>query len=125
MKNESSLTFELSFCAWNPGVHGKDILLSGKDCMTFKEWSGKEADRYFDIDGQGWRDVWNWIDTGMYALRNTEEIDGIVIDRSTPITFGPYTDQESVIDLYPYWIGWISFKTKMPIIKNSRIEELL
>lgn len=126
-KNEMTVDFELSFCGWDPGVYGKDVILADKnEPMIFREWKGEEADNYFKIDGQGWRDLWNWIDTGLHALYNTTELNGITVDRSAPITFGPYADEESIIDIYPYWIGWIGFKTKMPIAKNIRkIEELL
>lgn len=125
--NESTLTFELSFCAWDPGVYGRDILVPDKnDPFTFREWRGKESDKFLKIDGQGWRDVWNWIDTGLQSIRNTTEMNGIALDLETPVTYGPYADQDGIVDIFPYWLAWISFKAKMPIRKNiNRIEELL
>ena len=53
-------------------------------------------------------------------------IDGLVIDRSVPVKFGPFTEQESIPDFYPFWFAWVSFSVSYPITRNIRdIENLL
>lgn len=111
------LDMQLCFATWDTGIHGEDILLPNGD-NTFRQWTGEEADAFFKRTGGGWRDAWNFVDIGLRALESVTHIDGLAIDRATPIKFGPLTEQESIPDLYPTWFAWISFRVNYPLVRN-------
>ena len=120
-ENEGFVDVEFCFSTWDTGLHGKDIL-KPDGLNGFKRWSGAEADAYFKRNGEGWRDAWNFVDIALRAVESVTNIGGYVIDRNTPIMFGPLTEQESIPDLYPFWFAWISFRVKYPLMRN--IEEV-
>ena len=115
-----TMNFDLCFCAWNPGTHGNDILLkTGVDPITYRVWEGSEAERYFTQNTDGWRDLWNWIDTAVRALHNTATIDGMKLAKS-PIRYAPFTPDENQQDTYPFWYAYISFALERPVIRNVK-----
>ena len=112
---------QFSFAAWDPGLHDKDIFnLDGTDP---KRWKGGEVENHFRRTGDGWRDVWNFVDIALRAVESVTNIGGYLIDRSTPIKFGPLTEQEAIPDLYPLWFAWISFRVNYPLTMRN-IEDL-
>ena len=122
LANESGFAIiQLCFSAWDPGTHGEDILhpVGG---LEFERWSGEEADAYFRRHGEGWRDAWNFLDIGRRALESVTNIRGFVIDRNTPIKWGPMDEQISIPDHYPTWFAWVSFRVNYPLVRN--IEDL-
>lgn len=110
---------DLQFCfsTWDTGLHGEDILKPNPD-GSFSRWSGEEASDFFRRTGDGWRDAWNFVDIALRAVESTTEIGGFVIDRATPVKFGPLTEQEAIPDLYPTWFAWISFRVTYPLVRN-------
>lgn len=105
------------FCAWNPGIHGEDVLIpTGGN--AFRVWTGEEADAFFQKAGGGWRDAWNFADIALRAVESVTNIGGYAIDRATPIKFGPLTEQEAIPDYYPHWYAWISFRVNYPLLRN-------
>lgn len=125
--SRGSIVIELCFSTWNPGTHGTDIMqpVSGER-MTVNRWTGSEANAYFRRYGEGWRDVWNMVDIALQELESTTDIDGILIDRSVPVKFGPLAEQESIPDFYPFWYAWVSFGLSYPIVRSIRgVDELL
>ncbi len=84
--------------AWNPGTHG--------------------AEKQFERNGEGWRDVWNFTDIAVQAIESATNIFGYKIDRSIPVKFGPLTEQEAVPDYYPFWFTWVSFQLTYPLRRN-------
>lgn len=124
-ENAASLNVQLSFATWDTGIHGKDIY--GKiNYNEYQQWSGTEADAYFRRSGEGWRDAWNFVDIALRELESLTHIGGYVIDRSTPIEFGPLAEQEGIPNLYPFWFAWISFRIKYSIVRNDeKIQQYL
>lgn len=114
---DGALDVQFCFSAWNPGTHGPDILQPAGD-MSFRAWSGKDAAAYFQRNGEGWRDVWNFVDIALRAVEGVTHIGGYTIDTATPIKFGPMAEQESIPDFYPYWFAWISFRVTYPLRRN-------
>ena len=108
---------QLCFSTWDPGLHGEDILRANGD-KSFKRWSGEEADAYFRRTGDGWRDAWNFVDIALRAVESETNIGGFVIDKATPVKYGPLTEQEAIPDLYPTWFAWISFRVTYPLVRN-------
>lgn len=118
-KWRGGINLQLCFSAWNPGVHGEDVLLPNKeDAMRPIAWTGAKADAYFRRTGGGWRDVWNMVDVALREIESVTNIDGLVIDRTVPVKFGPLTEQEAIPDYYPFWFAWVSFTLNYPISRN-------
>lgn len=115
------VNMEIWFHVWNPGIHGKDIFnpVEGKP-LTYQQWNSAEAEAYYRRTSEGWRDMWNWIDTALRALESTASIDGIPIDREAGIKFSPAKDEGGIMDLYPYWFGYIAFTMNRPIVRNVK-----
>lgn len=123
--NEGFVDVQFCFSTWSPGTHGKDILNPVGD-GTHKEWSGADANRHFERNGEGWRDAWNFVDIALRAVESVTIIGNYTIDRATPVKFGPLTEQEAIPDLYPFWFAWISFRVKYPLVRNiADIQTLL
>ena len=124
---KGSIGIQLCFSAWNPGTHGRDVMVPDPDnCMSSKRWTGKEADDYFVRNGDGWRDVWAMVDIALAEIESVSNIDGLVIDPSVPIEFGPLTEQEAIPDYYPFWFAWVSFSILYPIARKIReVDDML
>ena len=110
---------QLSFSAWNPGIHGRDVFTNNGD-GTHRQWSGEEAAAYYKRTGGGWRDAWNFTDVALRAIESVTNIGGYVIDRETPVKFGPLTEQEAIPDFYPMWFAWLSFRVNYPLVRNIK-----
>lgn len=122
-----SIGLQLLFSTWDPGTHGEDVLQPNpEDNLSPTQWSGPEADAYFRRHGDGWRDTWNMIDIALREIESVTNINGLVIDRSVPIKFGPLKEQEAIPDYYPFWFAWVSFAVKYPITRTIQgVENLL
>lgn len=118
-KNEGSLDVQFCFSAWDPGLHGQDTFHPNQD-QSFTKQKPVYAD--FSRNGDGWRDVWNFVDTAIRALESVTHIGGYIIDRQTPVQFGPLMEQEAIPDFYPFWFAWVSFRVNYPLRRN--IEDL-
>lgn len=112
------LDVQFCFSAWDPGLHGKDVFHPQGD-GSFKQG---DVNAEYERNGNGWRDVWNFVDTALRAVESVTSIGGYTIDRETPIEFGPLTEQEAIADFYPFWFAWISFRVNYPLRRN--IEDL-
>lgn len=110
--------------AWDPGTHGKDLI--APTTSDWSQWAEVGAEPYFRRNGDGWRDVWNFLDIARMAVENVTSIDGYTIDRATPITFGPMTEQEAIADLYPFWVAWLQFRVSYKLVRNiENLQEFL
>lgn len=114
-----SIGIQLCFSAWNPGIHGTDMLMPLGD-GRYRRWTGPEASDFFQRYGEGWRDVWNFVDIGLRAVESATAIKGHEIDISTPVKFGPMAEQEAIPDYYPFWYAWVSFQLKYPLMRNNQ-----
>ena len=93
--NSGTINIEFALSTWSTGTHGKDIVIPDKtNPLHFTEISAEEAKGYFEKNSDGWRDCWNWIDTALRVIESNGSIMGIQIDRGTPITYGPFTEQD-------------------------------
>lgn len=113
-----SINIQLCFSAWNPGTHGTDVLRKQED-GTFRKWTGPEARDYFQRYGDGWRDAWNLVDIARRAVESTTTINGHEIDISTPVKFGPLTEQDAIPNYYPFWFAWVNFTLKYPLLRSN------
>ena len=121
-EGEGFVNVQLCLSTWDTGLHGKDIFHPDGE-KSFKRWTGADADAYFKRNGDGWRDAWNFLDIALRAVESVTNIGGYVIDRNTPIEFGPLTEQESIPDLYPFWFAWVSFRVNYPLVRYVKDSE--
>lgn len=121
------MRLQLSFSTWSPGTYGGDVALPNpEDYMSPKKMPEDEAKKYFERTAEGWRDAWNLVDIALREIESVTNIGGLVIDRQTPIRYGPFTEQKQIIDFYPFWYAWVSFTLQYPIQRNVRgVETLL
>lgn len=114
-KNNGVVDIQLTFAAWNPGTHGGDILTpDGNGGMNADNAKG-----YFQVNAEGWRDVWRFVDIALRAIESQTVIgDCYTIDRVTPIKYGPLAQQEAIPDMYPYWFAWVIFRVHYPLLRN-------
>ena len=103
------LSIRLHLSAWNPGEHGPDLWIPKEKPgpLEFPYVQGQPGT--FDEGKLGWMDAWNFLDTVLREVRNAESIGGLARDRTEPVTFGPYSEQGAILDLYPYWFCWVDF----------------
>lgn len=109
---------QLCFSAWNPGTHGSDVLMPNGDDL--EPWTGPAANAEFQRNADGWRDVWNMVDIARRAVESVTNIEGMVLDRTIPIKYGPLTEQEAIPDFYPFWFAWMTFSLTYPVIRHIR-----
>lgn len=102
------IKIRLCFAAWDPGYHGPDIFIpTGDGSGTYVQQYNEEARAFFQKNGEGWRDVWNFVDTALREVENTEYMDGLRVVKEEDITFGLFAEQDSVPDFYPFWYAWV------------------
>ena len=108
-KTSGVLNLRLQFATFNPGNHYEYGL-----------------DPSFDINIEGWRDVWNFVDYIMKKLRDTDFIDDIRIIKENGIHYGPISDQGQIPNFYPYYFAWMTFSVEYGIPSSkAQIRELL
>lgn len=120
-RQTGSVNMELWFSTWNLGIHGQDIFkpVVGEE-KTYRAWTGEETKEYYRRSSDGWRDVWNWIDTALRELESVASIDGLPIDREQGIKYGPAKEDGGIVDYYPFWFGYIGFTLNRPIVRNVK-----
>lgn len=120
-KGEGYVDIQFLFSVWDPGDHGKDLYLPNDD-GSYR----KQEDPNFKKGSSGWRDVWNFVDIARRALESVTSINGLAIDKGTDIEYGPIAEQEAIVDFYPYWYSWLSFRVTYPLMRNNEdIEKYL
>lgn len=118
--NAGYVDIQFCFSAWDPGLHGPDVFHpNGDGSFTRQDSSFVEYER----NGDGWRDVWNFVDIALRAVESTTHIGGYAIDQKTPIKFGPLTEQEAIADFYPFWFAWLSFRVNYPLMRYNEDDE--
>ena len=61
-----SIKIRLCFSAWDPGYHGRDIFKPKNDGSgAYVQWQNEEAAAFFEKNGEGWRDAWNFVYTAL------------------------------------------------------------
>lgn len=105
-EESGELKLRFLFATWNPGLHQR-----------------YGVDPIFEVNAEGWRDVWNFIDFTLRKLTNTHSISPkIRIKHEDKINFGPMTENETIPNYYPYWCAWIEFTIQYGV--NSINEDI-
>ena len=116
-----SIKIRLCFSAWDPGYHGKDIIMpKGNNGEENIQKYNEEATAYFQKNGEGWRDAWSFVDTALRAIENAEYMGDLRVRKEEGITFGPVSEQDAVPDLYPFWFAWAEFSIEEHLTRNPK-----
>lgn len=124
IQNKGILKIRLSLSAWNPGTHGPEVYNPNGD-GTFTRFNTPEAMAQFTRHGEGWRDVWNFVDVALLALERTEYIDELHLVKEDGVSFGPFMEQDSISDWYPYWFAWITFTIERGLARAPEYHQFL
>lgn len=103
---------------WDPGRHGNDIYVKSAIPDVWTQWAGPEASAYFQTDGNGWKDLWNFVDVILRELENAEFFAGQRLCKEQAITWGPFQEADVIVNTYPYYIGWVNFTVESPLVNN-------
>ena len=80
----------------------------------------EEAAAFFEKNGEGWRDAWNFVDTALRMIENAEYIGPLRVMKEDGITFGPVSEQDAVPDFYPYWFAWVEFAVEEILTRTPK-----
>ena len=116
-QKKGTIGIQFLLSVWNPGTHSADRLVTSKNDVL--NWVADPNEKQFQRNSDGWRDVWNFADIAVQAIETATAISGYEIDKSSPVKFGPLTEQEAVPDYYPFWFAWVSFQLKYPLMRNT------
>lgn len=109
----------MMFSAYDPGTHGADLYIPVPGMPgLFRRNTGPDADAYFQRNGDGWRDAWNFVDVALREIESAASIGGYTLNRGQPVKYGPLKDQEAIPDYYPYWFAWVSFSLNYNLWRN-------
>lgn len=115
--NRRTIDIQLGICTWNPGIHAKDVF--------YPKGTEPEEPQPYQLSYDGWMDTWNFIDALLRELESTSLIDGMEIVNNS-IKFGPYKEQETVVDMWPLWAAYIQFSVRSDFLRNNKeLEKLL
>ena len=103
-EESGELKLRFLFATWNPGLHSK-----------------YGVDPAFEINTEGWRDVWNFIDFTLRKVTNTNSISSrIRIKHDDKINFGPMAENETIPNYYPYWCAWMEFTIQYGVNSTNK-----
>lgn len=88
-QSKARLKLQLSFMAWNPGKH-----------------KAEGASVPLEPNADGWKDVWNFVEHALQEIENAEYLNGLRVVKELGITYGLFTQDNALVDLYPYWGAW-------------------
>lgn len=116
-----SIKIRLCFSAWDPGYHGKDIIMpKGNNGEENIQKYNEEATAYFQKNGEGWRDAWSFVDTALRAIENAEYMGDLRVRKEEGITLGLISEQDAVPDFYPFWFAWAEFSIEEHLTRNPK-----
>lgn len=113
LKSRGRMKIQLSFTAWNPGEHQKElkaaseVVTAGPNDDLGVKFSASPDQQNFIRDANGWKDVWNFTDKALEKIENTEYLNGLRVVKELGVSFGQFQVEGQISDLYPYWGSWI------------------
>lgn len=109
-EKKMSLDIRISLAIWNPG--------------TYKV---NEAKYELTRDTSGAKEILRFLDFTKETLNKNMYIEGCRIDRDTPMKFGFFTQEETLVNAYPEWYAYITFRMTcgMAASRNNIYKDLL
>ena len=121
IQSARDIKIRLCFSAWDPGFHGLDFYYPKNDGSgAYIQQHNEEAKAFFQKNGEGWRDAWNFVDTALRMIENAEYIDRLRVAKENGISFGPVSEQDAVPDFYPYWFAWVEFTVEEALTRAPK-----
>lgn len=114
-KGRREMKVTLLFATWSPGLHAGDYLTSvtyerdGNGVITRVTTRQRQDAELFNIDAEGWRDAWNFVDTAVRIIEDTEYLGGYRFMKERGLTFAPVASQEATPDYFPFWFANVEF----------------
>lgn len=128
MDHLRKINVRLCLATWSPGIQTSEMLVPREEPsapMGYVYHQGQEPVRYMR-GYEGWRDIWNFIDSTLALLEREATIAGMRIVKEDGISYGPFTEDGAIWDYYPYWHSWVKFGLECGILAQvPEIEELL
>lgn len=90
LRKVGRFNIQLSFMAWNPGVH--------PDETGMKDVYRRSA--------EGWKDAWSFLERTVADIENAEYINGIRFVKESGVKFGQFQKDGQIADTYPYFYAW-------------------
>ncbi len=126
-----TLNIQLQLITWAPGAYSSDVLQVKQDPTAplgrrYYRTDPKNGQIY-DRSKDGWKDSYNFLDVVLRELQHVEFIKGMRIKlKDGELNYGHYRDDTGPVDLYPYWINFITFDLEVGrIIPSKSYEEKL
>lgn len=120
VERKRAVTVRLCLSAWNPGTQSGELFFPHVDTsrdIPRKYTQGDGERQFYDRNFDGWRDVWNFVDKTLRAVEDADSIgEGLLLDRSEGVKYGPFQEDGTIWDYYPYWHSWVSFKLEGELV---------
>ena len=112
--NNRSLSIRLAFSAYRPGHYTE--LTDDEGVTTL----------HFVRDAEGWKDLWLWVSKAINKIYTGMYIEGLRVDRKTPVKYGPFQIDDTLVEAYPMFYAWIDFTVTCGISpKSNNYNDLL
>ncbi|MDD3139612.1 MAG: hypothetical protein PHX08_11655 [Lachnospiraceae bacterium] len=113
IQGKREMTINLGLSCWNPGLHKGDVI------------HATDSQKDYRRESNGWKDAMNLTEIVLREIESVSNINGIQVI-SDRVKFGPFKDQESIPDYYPFWFAFVEFTVVTGIIRNKQnFEEFL
>lgn len=118
------MKLQLSFTAWNPGEHAGEIKrgigqITANGDTDLAENLQQTPSTSFRRNADGWKDVWNFADLTLREIENAEYLNGLRVVKETGITYGQFSADGQISDLYPYWGAWVIFTIERGLARTG------
>ena len=84
------MNIQLSFMAWNPGLHPDENGMTDSYRRT----------------ADGWKDVWSLLERTITDIKNAEYLNGVRFVKEAGIKYGQFVKDGQIADTYPYFYAW-------------------
>lgn len=103
-----SLNFRLAFSAYRPGRFEP---VTDDDGKVVTDDKGNPEIKFIR-NTDGWKDLWLWISRSLNRIYKDVYIEGMRVDRTTPVKYGHFSIDDTLVDAYPFWYAYIEFTMK-------------
>lgn len=124
VEGRRSYKIRLSFSTYQPGIHDADVFYPKhtKDGTRVYRRGRKKTFQYSE---DGWRDLWNLIDRTIRKIEDANAIGTLALDKPQGISFGVFSYQDEMPDLYPFWLGWVELTITEQFSRNNGYSQFL
>lgn len=102
INRNGELNIRLGFSTWNPGLYRK-----------------REDKLHLDMNVEGWRDAWNFVDLVLEKIENSEYIGGLRLVKENTVNFAPISKQTNIPQFFPYWYAEIKFTLERSVVRTK------